>query len=98
MEKYVVVGIRKREDKNKNIWTTLFMTSEFDDYAKENSLSCLGQQTLVETTRYELPSLQIGDEVELLYAKGFEDKAVLRSVIVTQKNPVAGGNNGQAKK
>ena len=37
----------------------------------------------------------IGDEVELLYAKGFEDKAVLRSVLVTQKNPMQGNDNAK---
>ena len=71
------------------------MIGQHDKYSVDNAEVCQGSRCLIETTSAELPPVQIGDEVELLYTKGFEDKAVLRSLIVTQKNPVAGNNNAK---
>lgn len=97
MEEYLVVGITERKGKNGNIWTSLYLQGDFDTYAKENSERCEGVKTIVEQTGATLPILHVGDTVQLLYTKGFEDKAVLGGVVVTKSNPV-GGNNGQAKK
>lgn len=94
-EKWQVLGIVKRKSKTGAIYTTLHLIGNHDKYSVDNAEVCQGSRCLVETTASELPPVQIGDEVELLYAKGFEDKAVLRSLIITQKNPVAGNNNAK---
>ena len=94
-EKWQVLGIVKRKSKTGAIYTTLHLIGSHDKYSVDNAEVCQGSRCLVETTAAELPPVQIGDEVELLYAKGFEDKAVLRSLIITQKNPVAGNNNAK---
>ena len=97
-EKWTVIGIVKRKSKNGAVYTTLHLTGNHDKYSVDNAEVCQGQRCIVETTASELPPVQIGDEVELLYTKGFEDKAVLRSLIISQKNPVsnnAGGNNAK---
>lgn len=97
-ERWQIIGIVKRKSKTGAIYTTLHMVGQHDKYSVDNAEVCQGSRVMTETTAHELPPVQIGDEVELLYAKGFEDKAVLRSLIVTEKNPVAGNTNGQAKK
>lgn len=97
-EKWTVIGIVKRKSKNGAVYTTLHLTGNHDKYSVDNADVCQGQRCLVETTSADLPPVQIGDEVELLYSKGFEDKAVLRSLIITQKNPVGGNNANNAKK
>lgn len=94
-EKWQVLGIVKRKSKTGAIYTTLHLIGNHDQYSVDNAEVCQGSRCLIETTAAELPPVQIGDEVELLYAKGFEDKAVLRSLIITQKNPMAGGNNAK---
>lgn len=97
-EKWQIIGIVKRKSKTGATYTTLHLVGSHDKYSVDNAEVCQGSRVMTETTAHELPPVQIGDEIELLYGKGFEDKAVLRSLIVTQKNPVAGNNNGQAKK
>ncbi len=97
-EKRQVIGLVKRKSKTGAIYTTLHLVGSHDNYSVDNAEVCQGSRVMTETTAHDLPSVHIGDEVELLYGKGFEDKAVLRSLIVTQKNPVSGNNNGQAKK
>ena len=94
-ERWQILGIVKRKSKTGAIYTTLHMIGQHDKYSVDNAEVCQGSRCLIETTSAELPPVQIGDEVELLYAKGFEDKAVLRGLIVTEKNPVAGNNNAK---
>lgn len=94
-ERWQVIGIVKRKSKTGATYTTLHLVGNHDKYSVDNAEVCQGSRVMAETTSSELPPVQIGDEVELLYAKGFEDKAVLRSIIVTQKNPVAGNNNAK---
>lgn len=91
-EKWQVIGIVKRKSKTGAIYTTLHLVGPHDKYSVENAEVCQGSRVIVETTAAELPPVNIGDEVELLYAKGFEDKAVLRSLIVSQKNPMVNNN------
>lgn len=94
-EKWNVIGVVKRKSKTGAIYTTLHLVGLFDDYTVKNAELCKGSCVLIETTSHELPVINVGDEVELLYAKGFEDKAVLRSVLVTQKNPMQGNDNAK---
>ena len=94
-ERWQVLGIVKRKSKTGTVYTTLHLIGNHDQYSVDNAEVCQGSRCLIETTAAELPPVQIGDEVELLYSKGFEDKAVLRSLIITQKNPVAGNNNAK---
>lgn len=90
-----IVGIVKRKGKTGVVYTTLHLLGFHDDYTLKNAEVCEGNKVITEITAYDLPDVTIGDKVELLYAKGFEDKAVLRSLIIKEKNPVAGGNNGK---
>lgn len=91
-EKWQVIGIVKRKSKTGATYTTLHLVGAHDKYSVDNAEVCQGSRVITETTAAELPPVNIGDEVELLYAKGFEDKAVLRSLIVSQKNPMVNNN------
>lgn len=91
-EKWQVIGIVKRKSKTGATYTTLHLVGPHDKYSVENAEVCQGSRVIAETTSATLPPVNIGDEVELLYAKGFEDKAVLRSLIVSQKNPMVNNN------
>ena len=95
MEEYLVVGIVERKGKTGRLWTTLYLQCDMDAYSKENSERCEGVKVVVESTGAELPILHIGDTVQLLYTKGFEDKAVLGGVVVVKTNPVTGSNNAK---
>lgn len=94
-ETWQVIGLVKRKSKTGAIYTTLHLIGQHDKYSVDNAELCQGSRVMTETTAYELPPVSIGDEIELLYAKGFEDKAVLRSVLVIKKNPVAGNENAK---
>jgi hypothetical protein len=91
-EKWQVIGIVKRKSKTGATYTTLHLIGQHDQYSVDNAEVCQGNRVIAETTSATLPPVNIGDEVELLYAKGFEDKAVLRSLIVSQKNPMVNNN------
>lgn len=94
-EVWQVVGIVKRKGKTGVTYTTLHLNGFHTDYDLKNAEVCDGTRCLIETTSAELPPVHLGDCVELLYAKGFEDKAVLRSLIVVQGNPFEVGKNGK---
>lgn len=94
-ETWQVIGLVKRKSKTGATYTTVHLVGQHDKYSVDNAEVCQGSRVMAETTSYELPPVNIGDEVELLYAKGFEDKAILRSLLVVQKNPVAGNNNAK---
>lgn len=91
-ERWQIIGIVVRKGKTGAKWTTLHLVGQHDKYSVENAEVCHGSRVLTETTSAELPAVQVGDTVELLYAKGFEDKAVLRSVLVVEKNPMVNNN------
>ena len=91
-ERWQIIGIVVRKGKTGAKWTTLHLVGQHDKYSVENADVCQGSKVLTETTSAELPPVSVGDTVELLYAKGFEDKAVLRSLIVTEKNPMVNNN------
>lgn len=95
-ERWQVIGIVKRKSKSSNaIYTTLYLIGNHTDYDVDNAEVCQGSRCIAETTSAQLPPVTIGDTIELLYGKGFEGKAVLKGFIVTDKNPVAGGNNAK---
>ena len=94
-ETWQVIGLVKRKSKTGAIYTTLHLIGQHDKYSVDNAEVCQGSRVMTETTAHDLPPVTIGDEIELLYAKGFEDKAVLRSLLVTKKNPVAGNDNAK---
>ena len=91
-EKWQVIGIVKRKSKTGATYTTLHLIGNHDKYSVDNAEVCQGNRVAYETTSAELPPVNVGDTVELLYGKGFEDKAVLRSLIVVEKNPMVDNN------
>ena len=75
-ETWQVIGIVKRKSKTGAIYTTLHLIGQHDKYSVDNAEVCQGSRVMTETTAHDLPPVTIGDEIELLYAKGFEDKEI----------------------
>lgn len=84
-----VVGIRETENPDtKQISTNLFLEGiSFSDWESQNALICLGSKTTSEYYRGTVDA-KPGDIVELVYEKGFQDKAVLSKVLVTKRKDV----------
>lgn len=73
-----VVGIAPYT-KNGNTSYNLHLVGYFTDYDEQNG--AVGLKTAVEWTRLDCGFLNIGDVVELRYAKGFQGLATLSDVI-----------------
>ncbi len=95
-----IVGIKKQPSKNdkKRIGTTIFYIQDFDDYSLENATELSGMMCGREFTYSEV-DCKVGDIVELLYRKGFNDTATLAGVRLVMPAPVkeeAAPANGEA--
>ena len=72
-----IIGIKvasSSKDPNK-VYHTYYYTGSFSDYDLENS-DVQGKTCGSENTSLDL-NCKIGDEVEFIYKKGFQDRAVL---------------------
>lgn len=83
MDNCKVLGIKKTEigeGKNKGkVACNYFLQTTFTDYELENSV-CTGVKVTIEFSYKEF-DVNIGDEVTLVYEKGFQDKAVLANMV-----------------
>lgn len=73
---YKIVGIQTVE-RNGKISNTIYFTSAFSEYEKDNSLRCEGVKVDSEWTSMDCSSLAVGDVAELLYSKGYKGAARL---------------------
>ncbi len=83
-----IIGIKKQPSKNNpsRVGCTVYFTQPFDDYSLKNAEELKGIMCGFEFT-YEDIDVTPGDEVELLYKKGFQGTAVLSGV--TKVKPAA---------
>lgn len=99
METVKIVGIRKMQNsKDKNrVGTTIYFTQSFDDYTVKNATFVNGCMCGEEFTYMDI-DCNVGDEVELVYRKGFQNVAVLSAINVVKPvimKQVPGGNTKQ---
>lgn len=80
----ILIGRKGTTSKNtgKKYFSYYFMT-EFNNYELENA-DCLGHSIIIENTSLDFNAVSIGDECELVYGKGFQDKAVLTGIKVVK--------------
>ena len=77
-----VLGFVVAESKKGTIGTSLSLETEFDEYRQETAEKCEGNDCIREYIRGDYSRLlAVGQTVDLVYGKGFQDKAVLREVI-----------------
>ena len=83
-----VIGIKKAvmtSGKNEGkTGYTYYFEKDFSDYDIENSV-CEGKSVTQEFSYTDF-GVQIGDEVQAVYEKGFQDKAVLVNLVPFPKN------------
>lgn len=83
--KATIIGIRRAENKDGNLVTSLFVSIPFEDWeAAGDTTVCLGSKVSSEYIRKDI-NAKPGDVVELSYKKGFQDKAVLDDVTVLDR-------------
>ncbi len=79
-----VIGVRVSENaETKVVSSNLFVQIPFSEWESGSAKSCVGFKVASEYIRKEL-DCKPGDEVDLVYEKGFQDKAVLTDVVVTK--------------
>lgn len=83
--KATIIGIRRAENKDGNIATSLFVSLPFEDWESAGDTTiCLGRKVSSEYLRKDINAAP-GDIVELSYKKGFKDQAVLDEVTVVER-------------
>lgn len=83
-----IVGIRETKSKTSGkSYYNYYMTEDYTDYEKDNSVVCLGEKVDMEGSPLRF-DVQIGDMVKCYYEKGFQDKATLADMIVKVPAPV----------
>lgn len=85
METVKVIGIKRMPNSkdSKRVGTTIYFTQPFDNYSVENAIDLTGLMCGEEFT-YSDVNCKVGDEVELVYRKGFQNMAVLSEIKVVK--------------
>ena len=85
-----IVGIKKtlKKDTTDVFYWNIFYEQAFSDYDTESAVEIYGKQTGMEFAREDY-GVHVGDEVECLYTKGFQDKAFLAGVKVVKAAPAS---------
>ena len=79
---YEVVGYYTFLTQLGNMGTMVYLTGEMDEYKKNNEKKYDGVACFSEYFRGDLSSkLEVGAEVTIVYAKGFEGKAVAVDIL-----------------
>lgn len=77
-----ILGFIVSETKSGNVGTTLYLETEHDQYRRENARKCIGNACCSEYIRGDYSgTLEVGQEVILVYGKGYEGRAVLVNII-----------------
>ncbi len=80
-----VIGVRVSENaETKVISSNLFVMIPFSEWESNSAKECFGHKVASEYIRKDLSDIKPNDEVDLVYEKGFQDKAVLTDVVVTK--------------
>lgn len=80
---YELIGKRHTRTKKGNDFFTYYLKRPFSVYENENSISVLGGAVETAACFDDFPC-KPGDLVELVYTKGFQDKAVLSDIRVVK--------------
>lgn len=84
MAKLVGIKVTTRQDGNKGY--VYHFVDTFSDYDKEHA-ECYGNQVFSEYSTKAF-KVNVGDEVDVIYAKGYQDKAVLMDILVVSENKI----------
>ena len=80
-----VIGVRVSENQETQVVSTnLFVQIPFSQWESESAKSCNGMKVDTAYIRKEINTAP-GDTVDLIYEKGFQDKAILVDVIVLHR-------------
>ncbi len=74
-----IIGIKQITTKTGKTGTEYSIAEEFSDYDKEHSV-CQGRKVITEYSSASFP-VNVGDEVTLIYGKGFQGRAQLVNII-----------------
>lgn len=85
-----IVGIKKmlKKDTKDQYYFNLYYTQPFSQYDVDNAVDLSGVCVGAEFAREDY-GVHVGDEVEFLYTKGFQDKAFLAGVKVVKAAPAS---------
>ena len=82
MANCVLIGRQKGKTKAGKTFFNYYFSKPFTAYENENG-ECLGQSVLTEFSYEDFPCLP-GDEVRLLYGRGFQDRATLENIEIVK--------------
>ena len=80
-DKLIVIGKRHTVTSKGNNFYQYFFKRPFNAYESEHSQSCIGMAVVTESTFTDF-NVKPDDVVELVYTKGYGDKAVLANIVV----------------
>lgn len=80
---YIVVGKKCTKTKKNNNFYTYYLIRPFDSYEKEHSVCTVGEAVEQISCFSDFP-VQQGDAVELIYSRGFQDKAILSDMRIVK--------------
>ena len=85
-----IVGIKKmlKKDTKDQYYFNLYYTQPFSQYDVDNAADLFGVGVGTEFAREDY-GVHVGDEVEFLYTKGFQDKAYLAGVKIVKPASVS---------
>ena len=84
MDEYEVLGILTTIGKEGKVFSTLYFATGFPEYRAEKAVRAEGVVVVKENTSLDVSSLKVGDLVNLVYARGYEDKAKLVKILKVQ--------------
>lgn len=78
-----IIGTRKGKTKDNSDAFMYYFSEPFTDYEASNG-ECLGSKCGSEYSRQDF-GVKPGDVVDLIYSKGFQDKAVLSGMTIVKR-------------
>ena len=79
----VVLGFISGQNKNGSFYTVLNVTTQFTQYELKNGAQ--GKKVMNIYVPFQIPNLAVGCSVCVVYAPGFNDKAVVTDVKILNK-------------
>lgn len=84
MVAYEILGILTSTGKNGTIFSTLYLAADFPAYRAEKAVRAEGVEVIKEITTIDVSKLHVGDLVNLVYTRGYGDKARLVAITKVQ--------------
>lgn len=72
-----VLGIQRGKKKSGDDFTVLHVMREFDDYEAKTGTGVACENVFIGKN---IPYVNVGDDIELVYGKGFQGKAVIKDI------------------